>query len=728
MGLPEAAVVLALAAALLLPRPAHAAGAVHHTGAGTAGTVHGAADAEVAGTVHGTGTPVDARGAGAVPGAAAGTTYYVDATGGSDGAAGTSPSAAWKTLGKVNAQTFGPGDSVLLRSGGVWTGQYLDLHGSGAAGAPIVLGQYGTGAKPRIDFADTAVDGEGFGVRLKNVSHWEIGGLEITSGQQPTDRRRSGVLVVGEGAGAGNFTHIHVRNTYIHDVFGTDRRTGGINFHARGTSTGPESTWTDVLIEGNTVDNVADTGIQTMTDALLNTTWAHDLDAFRDLVIRGNTVTRIHRDGILVRSGLAPLVERNTTDRIGESTTSTLPYLDDIAVVAAQWMYATTDAVFQFNQAFRTRRLDGDGQAWDFDQRVYRSVYQYNYSQDNEGGTLLVMDQTDDNVFRYNISQNDLDRSVGVFHLVSGSGDLKVHNNVFYRSAGQTGQMTGTSTGKVAYTNNIFVNQGSGAYSISGNVTYDHNLYSGTNAAQPNDPNEIIASPRFVAAGGASGLASAGAYKLQPGSPGIDSGVAVSSPGAQDFFGTALYQGSPDRGAHESAAAPVTTLLSDDFGDGDAAGWTSTGGSWSVANGAYSQTSTAAAESLSVTGSAGWTDYTVQGRVRLDNASANAGLVLRYADAANFYLFRLNDGTDTADLYRKVGGTLTQVAGASVPIVPGVFRTLRATVSGSTVTGFVDGNQVLTWTAPATELTTGKVGLRMHSSTATLDDLRVTAP
>ncbi|XVQ08616.1 hypothetical protein ACQP1W_39600 [Spirillospora sp. CA-255316] len=514
MRLHPASAALALAAALLLPQPAHAAG----------------------------------------------TTYYVDATGGSDAASGTSTRTPWRTLGKVNARTFGPADRVLLKSGGVWSGQYLDLHGSGSPGAPIVLGRYGTGAKPLIDFADTAVGGEGFGVRLKNVSHWEISDLEITSGEQPTDRRRSGVLVVGEGTGAGDFTHIHVTGMDIHDVFGTDRRTGGINFHARGTASQPESTWTDVLIEGNTVDNVADTGIQTMTDALLNTTWAHDFDAFKNVVIRGNTVTRIHRDGILVRSGLAPLVEGNTTDLIGESTTSTLPYLDDIDVVAAQWMYSTTDAVFQFNQAFRTRRLDGDGQPWDFDKMVYRSVYQYNYSQDNEGGTLLVMDQTDDNVFRYNISQNDKDLSVGVFHLTSGSGDLKVHNNVFYRSAGQRGQMTGASTGKVSYTNNIFVNRGTGAYSLSGNATYDHNIFSGTNSGQPNDPHKIVASPRFVSPGGASGLSTAIAYRLKPDSPGIDTGAAVPSPGAQDFFGTPLYQGAPDRGAHESSAPPGRRL------------------------------------------------------------------------------------------------------------------------------------------------------------------------
>ncbi|GJM81271.1 hypothetical protein HMSSN139_37670 [Paenibacillus sp. HMSSN-139] len=68
--------------------------------------------------------------------------------------------------------------------------------------------------------------GEGFGVRLRNVSYWEINNLEITSGEHPTDMRRHGVLVVGEGTGAGNFMHIHIKNLDIHDIFGTDRRSG----------------------------------------------------------------------------------------------------------------------------------------------------------------------------------------------------------------------------------------------------------------------------------------------------------------------------------------------------------------------------------------------------------------------------------------------------------------------------------------------------------------------
>ena len=46
--------------------------------------------------------------------ASGGTTYYVDSTIGDDSNSGTSPETPWKTLDKVTATTFLPGDTILL--------------------------------------------------------------------------------------------------------------------------------------------------------------------------------------------------------------------------------------------------------------------------------------------------------------------------------------------------------------------------------------------------------------------------------------------------------------------------------------------------------------------------------------------------------------------------------------------------------------------------------------
>jgi len=76
-----------------------------------------------------------------------GADYYVDASGGNDGNAGTSTTAAWKTVGKVNGRSFSPGDRILFKRGETWREQ-LVVPSSGAAGKPITFGAYGSGNRP----------------------------------------------------------------------------------------------------------------------------------------------------------------------------------------------------------------------------------------------------------------------------------------------------------------------------------------------------------------------------------------------------------------------------------------------------------------------------------------------------------------------------------------------------------------------------------------------------
>ena len=71
--------------------------------------------------------------------ASGGTTYYVDSTIGDDSNSGTSPETPWKSLDKVTATTFLPGDTILLKSGSVWNGEWLWPKGSGTADAPIKI-------------------------------------------------------------------------------------------------------------------------------------------------------------------------------------------------------------------------------------------------------------------------------------------------------------------------------------------------------------------------------------------------------------------------------------------------------------------------------------------------------------------------------------------------------------------------------------------------------------
>jgi hypothetical protein len=82
---------------------------------------------------------------------AAGVSYYVDCgPNGSDSYAGTSKTAAWKTVTRANSAPLGPGDRLLLRRGCVWNSQRLEAGWTGLSTAPIVISAYGKGAKPLI--------------------------------------------------------------------------------------------------------------------------------------------------------------------------------------------------------------------------------------------------------------------------------------------------------------------------------------------------------------------------------------------------------------------------------------------------------------------------------------------------------------------------------------------------------------------------------------------------
>jgi len=348
---------------------------------------------------------------------------------------------------------------------------------------------------------------------------------------------------------------------------------------------------------------------------------------------------------------------------------------------------------------------------------------------------------TDRNTFRYNISQNDLDMSHGAFDLQGTTGklagNLYAYNNVIYRTAGQTNPLTKSLSGnygfKAYYTNNIFYNTANGSYETNANAVYSHNLFYGNNAQVPNDPNKLIADPMFVEPGAAASRATAYVYKLKPGSPAINSGVTVASNGGKDFFGNPLYNGAPDRGAHEysgdspSPEPSPTLLFEDDFEDGNASGWTTVGGTWSVAvdgTKVYAQTSTSG-EAIAYAGNGAWSDYSYEAQIKLNNANANAGLLFRYADASNYYMLRLNDSNDSLELYKKAGGTMTLVASRPAAVSTGQFYTLKAVVMGGNIRGYLNGVKQIDWANPNSELLSGKIGIRMHSSTANVDQAAV---
>lgn len=65
--------------------------------------------------------------------------YFVDNNFGSDSNNGTSLQAPWKSLSKVNEQTFQPGNVVCFKRGSTWIKEELTIHESGTPDDPITF-------------------------------------------------------------------------------------------------------------------------------------------------------------------------------------------------------------------------------------------------------------------------------------------------------------------------------------------------------------------------------------------------------------------------------------------------------------------------------------------------------------------------------------------------------------------------------------------------------------
>jgi pectate lyase len=174
--------------------------------------------------------------------------------------------------------------------------------------------------------------------------------------------------------------------------------------------------------------------------------------------------------------------------------------------------------------------------------------------------------------------------------------------------------------------------------------------------------------------------------------------------------------------------AHAATLFSDDFEDGNASGWSSSGGSWSVATDGgpvYRQSSTGS-DAKAQTGSTGWANYAVAARVKpvaWSGSDRSVGVIARAQNMTNYYQLGLSSNGQV-QLSRRAGGGFQVLASAAATITTGSWYALRLEVFGSTLRGFLDGNQVIS-TVDST-FSTGRVGLYGRYASGVFDDVQVT--
>ncbi|MCI9005927.1 MAG: hypothetical protein HFH39_11990 [Lachnospiraceae bacterium] len=559
-----------------------------------------------------------------------GTTYYVSTISGKDTNDGKSQQRPFYSLQKIGRLDLKPGDKVLLECGSVFKNGYLHLFGqSGSADHPIVIDRYGTGADPIIDTNGQGIWFQNYGYRLDNTWHQyqgyvsssillydseyiEIQNLEIVNRNPKIDTvynavdmmDRTGVAAVAQDKGT--IDHIHLKNLNIHDVIGNvynkHMNNGGIYFtvympHDAQTENRADGTkdfvssetgvprFNDVLIDGCSVVNTNRWGIAVGYTALWGKFTGMEISdediakyGSTNVVVQNNYVKDAGGDSITMMYCDKPLVQYNVSDGAARQMHSGDygPQGETQRFAAGIWPWKCKDAVFQYNEAFDTKNTNndnGDGQAWDADWSD-GTIYQYNYSHNNEGGCLMVcLNEAYRTTFRYNISQNDLRAVLDTF----GSPQAHIYNNVFY-VADNVPIYRSRSNGTAVLENNIFYYSGetpkTEEWTVGNNKTYSNNLYYNYEN-QPEDAAGVTVAKgtQVFENPGKAPVSTVGernphekpdaesvfdGYKLCAGSPAIGAGKSVTDKNGYeksktDFFGTDLQDVTNfDIGAYQS--------------------------------------------------------------------------------------------------------------------------------------------------------------------------------
>ena len=139
-----------------------------------------------------------------------------------------------------------------------------------------------------------------------------------------------------------------------------------------------------------------------------------------------------------------------------------------------------------------------------------------------------------------------------------------------------------------------------------------------------------------------------------------------------------------------------TVLYGDDFGDGDADGWTSVTnrGNWTVTDGAYTQTTTDTEDTMVKAATIGETDYDYT--LKATKTAGAEGFLVAFGiqETGNFYWWNLGGWNNTQGAVEKgVTSAKEQILTKPNTVTTGQTYDLKVQVRGTKVTLFLDGTE-----------------------------------
>lgn len=182
----------------------------------------------------------------------------------------------------------------------------------------------------------------------------------------------------------------------------------------------------------------------------------------------------------------------------------------------------------------------------------------------------------------------------------------------------------------------------------------------------------------------------------------------------------------------QGAAFAADPLLSENFEDGLAQGWSASGGTWAVqpdgTNQVYKATYNAGGTTtlLSSVGDATWSNYSTTATLKNYTDGNSISLMGRYRDANNTYKLSIHTQNNTISLIKTVAGTSTTLDTETMTLDPNVAYQLALTLDGDKISGSLNGTSILS--ATDYSFTTGKIAVGGYSKGSfSIDDVNVTA-
>jgi hypothetical protein len=397
-------------------------------------------------------------------------TYYVSPYG-NDAKSGTSTTAAWKTISRVNKQTLKAGDKVLFQGGKSFSGGLVvNSNEGGNSYTPVTFSTYGSGRATINSGTKSGIDiAQGAGIDISNLNF--VGS-------------RSGSTVgiwIHMDFTNKNVSRINVKNV---DVSNYGRE--GMRILIAGSG----STINNVRVErSNFHDNVY--GGLKVTGHSVHNNKNYTVDHVKAWNNSGNgSTSSVTGNGIYLADVDGALINRCVSYNNGTKG----------AAPVGIWAAGANRVTIQYCESYNNNTFTAtDGGGFDFDWDVTNSVMQYNYSHGNAGPGYILSAGThtnSNNVIRYNVTEND-GRKNGraAIQMWGNVKDAKIYNNVVYitpTSSSNTAALyahDNGSSGKRPYNveirNNIFyttggvklINVTSGVAGVSGGLKFAGNAY-----------------------------------------------------------------------------------------------------------------------------------------------------------------------------------------------------------------------------------------------------------